>query len=61
MGSGQRPLFNTQVVDALSYQGILIDKMADGLTDEEVQEEEYEQEYKESSLGSLGRSAITGY
>lgn len=49
------------MVDALAYQGILIDKMSEGLSDAELQDEEYEQEYRESSLGDSGRSLITGY
>ena len=32
------------VVDALSYQGILIDRMTEGLTQDEIKEEEYNEE-----------------
>lgn len=49
------------VVDALAYQGILIDRMAEGLTPEEEQEEEYENEYNESGLSEQGRNLCTGY
>lgn len=49
------------VVDALAYQGILIDKMSEGLTNEEIAEEEYEREYEESGMSFSGRSEITGY
>ena len=48
-------------VDALAYQGILIDSMSEGLTDEELEEEAYEQEYAESGQSDQGRSEITGY
>lgn len=49
------------VVDALSYQGILIDKMAEGLTTDEIADEIYEDEYEKAGLNNLGRSSITGY
>lgn len=49
------------VVDALAYQGILMDLMAEGLSQEEVQEEEYLEEYEDSGLNNTGRSMITGY
>lgn len=49
------------VVDALAYQGILIDLMSEGLTKEEQVDEEYEQEYEDSGHKDLGRSAICGY
>jgi len=48
-------------VDALAYQGILIDKMSEGYTPEELEEEEYEEEYEKSGHSNAGRSAITGY
>lgn len=61
MGSGQRPLFNIMVVDGLAYQGILIDKMAEGMTEQEVLDEEYEEEYSKSGLQYEGRCEQTGY
>ena len=48
-------------VDALAYQGILIDKMSEGLTTEEEQEEEYEEEYQHSAMNFSGRNEHTGY
>lgn len=48
-------------VDALAYQGILIDLMSEGLTEEELEEEAYEEEYRESRLSDEGRSEMTGY
>lgn len=48
-------------VDALAYQGILIDKMSEGLTPEELSDELYEEEYKDSNLKYVGRSESTGY
>lgn len=49
------------LVDALAYQGILIDKMSEGLSDVELQEEAYDREYEESGMSETGRSEITGY
>ena len=49
------------VVDALSYQGILIDLMSEGKTEEELNEEFYEDEYNKSGHADLGRDSITGY
>ena len=49
------------VVDALAYQGILIDKMAEGLTVEEEHDEEYEEEKRDSGFYDQGRDGITGY
>ena len=49
------------MVDALAYQGILIDRMAEGLTPEEEQEEEYEDEVRDSKLHEQGRNSVTGY
>jgi hypothetical protein len=49
------------VVDALSYQGILIDKMSEGLTTDEIADEVYEEDYERAGLNNLGRSSITGY
>ena len=48
-------------VDALSYQGILIDKMTEGLSTEEIKEEEYEEDKESSGFNDLGRDSITGY
>ena len=49
------------VVDALSYQGILIDLMTEGLTSEEIKEEEYEEDYERSGNHDEGRDLMTGY
>lgn len=49
------------VVDALSYQGILIDKMSEGLSQAELEEEEYEEEYNDSGMADQGRDLICGY
>ena len=48
-------------VDALSYQGILIDRMSEGLTTDELKEEEYDHEYNESGPVDQGRDLMTGY
>ena len=49
------------IVDALSYQGILIDRMSEGLTEKEIVEEAYDREYQESDLSDEGRNYLTGY
>lgn len=49
------------VVDALSYQGILIDKMTEGLTQKELEEESYLEEYESSGWSDQGRDQLTGY
>lgn len=49
------------VVDGLSYQGILIDLMTEGLTKEELDTEQYEQEVNESGYNEEGRDEVTGY
>lgn len=54
-------LKHDDTVDALSYQGILIDKMTEGLTQEEITEEEYDREYESSGWSDLGRDELTGY
>ena len=49
------------VVDALAYQGILIDTMSEGLTNEELEDKEYEEEYNRAGFSDLGRNEQTGY
>jgi phage terminase large subunit-like protein len=49
------------VVDALAYQGILIDSMSEGMTDEELDEEDYEEAYNAAGYNDKGRDACTGY
>jgi len=48
-------------VDALAYQGILIDSMTEGLTQDEIKEEEYNEEREDSGWSNQGRDSITGY
>ena len=49
------------VVDALAYQGILIDHMSEGMTKEEMDDEEYEETIKHSGYNDTGRDSCTGY
>ena len=49
------------VVDGLSYQGILIDLMTEGLTKQELDTEQYEQEIDEAGYNEEGRDEVTGY
>jgi predicted phage terminase large subunit-like protein len=48
-------------VDAIAYLGIILDKMSEGRTEEEIEEEEYLDEYEDSELSMAGKSAICGY
>lgn len=48
-------------VDALSYLGLIIDKIIEAPTQEEIEQEQYQQELDETGDIGNGRSAITGY
>lgn len=48
-------------VDTLSYMGLMIDKLIEAPTREEVRQAEIEEELEEAQLGNDGRSSITGY
>ena len=48
-------------VDAFAYMGMLLDKMVEAPTKEEIEEEEYADEFGGSGLNIAGRSSITGY
>jgi predicted phage terminase large subunit-like protein len=48
-------------VDAFAYLGLLLDKMIEAPTPEELEEEEYQDEYARSGIHNDGRSRITGY
>ena len=48
-------------VDALAYLGLLVDKMIEAQTDEEIADEDYELELTHAGTTFDGRSAITGY
>lgn len=48
-------------VDALSYLGMLLDRVIEAQTDEEVEEEEYAAEYADVRSAYDGRSRWTGY
>ena len=48
-------------VDAIAYLGLMIDRIVDAPTREEIDEEDYEQDRKESELDEIGRSVVTGY
>ena len=49
------------LVDALSYQGILIDLMTEGMTTDEIKDEEYNNEREDSDWSNQGRCSDTGY
>ena len=49
------------VVDALAYQGILIDMMSEAPTTKELEDEDYEREKEESGYNDAGRNETTGY
>lgn len=48
-------------VDAFAYLGLVIDKMVEAPTPNEVAEEAYQKEYVNSGLFDTGRCSITGY
>lgn len=49
------------IVDAFSYLGLMVDKMIEAPTVQEMEEEQYEQDYHESGLDSESRNVTTGY
>lgn len=52
---------NDDQVDAFAYLGLLIDKLIEAPTDQELAEEEYEDEKNATGYYDGGRSAVTGY
>jgi predicted phage terminase large subunit-like protein len=48
-------------VDAFAYLGLLLDKMIEAPTKQEVEDEEYEDELRQSELRNIGKSRICGY
>jgi len=48
-------------VDAMAYLGIMIDRLIEAPTKEEMEEDEYEEEVAASGLNEQGRSSICGY
>lgn len=48
-------------VDAFAYLGLVIDKMIEAPTKEEINDERYTDDYARSGLFELGRCASTGY
>lgn len=48
-------------VDAIAYLGLLLDKVVEAPTKDEVEDEEYEDELRVSQWNNNGRSRITGY
>lgn len=48
-------------VDSMAYLGLMIDKIIEAPTKEEIEDEEYYDEMEESGLNEEGRSQITGY
>jgi predicted phage terminase large subunit-like protein len=48
-------------VDALSYLGLILDKMVEGPTQREIEDIEYADELRESGSDYAGQSSITGY
>jgi len=48
-------------VDSMAYLGLMIDRLVEAPTKEEIEDEEYEKEKEESGLNDAGRSEITGY
>jgi len=48
-------------VDAIAYLGLMIDRLVDAPTKEEIDDDEYEHDKEESGLNEQGRSEISGY
>lgn len=48
-------------VDAFSYLGLMLDRLIEAPTNEEVAEEEFERELNESDAGEYGRNDTCGY
>lgn len=48
-------------VDALSYLGLIIDKMSEGRAPEEIEEDLYNEEFEDYEDVNTGRSMTTGY
>jgi predicted phage terminase large subunit-like protein len=48
-------------VDAMSYLGLLIDKMSEGRTEREIEEEQYTEDFESSGLNLSGKNLFTGY
>jgi predicted phage terminase large subunit-like protein len=49
------------IVDAFSYLGLMVDKMIESPTIQEIEEEQYEEELEESGWNENTRSQVTGY
>lgn len=49
------------MVDAFSYLGLMVDKMVEAPTQQEIEDEEYEEEYRDSGWSDESRNATTGY
>jgi predicted phage terminase large subunit-like protein len=48
-------------VDTFAYLGMMLDRLIEAPTKEEIEEEEYNDELRDSEFWDAGRSAITGY
>ena len=48
-------------VDAFAYLGLMLDKLIEAPTNEEIEEDEYADELRESGSGHDGQSSTTGY
>ena len=48
-------------VDAFAYLGLVIDKMVEAPTNNDLAEEAYQRDYNTSGLSDTGRSEYTGY
>ena len=48
-------------VDTFAYLGMMLDRLIEAPTKEEIEEEEYNDELRDSEFWDAGRSATTGY
>jgi predicted phage terminase large subunit-like protein len=52
---------NDDQVDAFAYLGLMLDKMIEAASEEEIQLEEYEEFKRDNDSQDVGRSAVCGY
>lgn len=52
---------NDDQVDAFAYLGLILDKLVEARSPQEIEEDEYKEQLEESELNIQGRSEYTGY
>jgi hypothetical protein len=49
------------MVDAFAYLGLMLDRLIEAPTKEELSEDEYQEELRDSDMYEQGRNTSTGY